>query len=164
MKLYLSWLQKSFLNTLAFTWRERFFSISAFSATLFYELSSALRNVSITRWEIAFIAIASISLTLLVCVGRLASSSELNLPAINFNGFGLLSANIVQIITIILRSLCKHNINNPPCPRSMARWEGKQKTSHPSYKRRPNVMLINLIKHAAPAKRQLNEPTRVWGI
>lgn len=40
---------------------------------------------------------------------------KLNLPAINFNDVGLLSANIVQIITIILLSSplhCKHSINN----------------------------------------------------
>lgn len=95
-------LQKRFKYTS--TWREFSMSFSCF----FMIVLSALQNVSITRREIAFIVFISMEF-FAVSQHRTvkAFNSELNLPAINFNGFGLLSANIVQIITIILL-LCKH--------------------------------------------------------
>lgn len=72
-----------------------------------------------------------LSLLIFARFARAAVDWQLNLPTINFNGFGLLSANIVQIITIILLVLIHSWVGTFVHKQSFALCESSK--SHPSY-------------------------------
>lgn len=162
--MYLSCVRKRFLNTLPLD----VFAFLLFNlARFFYELfvrSSECINHFAGRLLLS-LSVFNTFFDCSVCVGFQGESesegaldSELNLPAINFNGYGLLSANIVQIITIILLSFCKRKHKHSRASQGLAESDEEERSI---LQRQPIVMLINLIKHAAPTKQQLNEPTRV---